>query len=287
MRINDCLVRFLFVIRSCLNRIINAGPGVKTPEIRVLLFHNIPQKFFKPLDKTLKDLKKNWTFLTPSQFESIMNGNEELTANALLLTFDDGFKSNWDFAKSVLKKNDIKAIFFIPTAFITLDEPMLQIEYVRKNIKNIVPQNAASDNWQSMTWKHIKDLVDWGHTIGGHTKDHKRLSDCTHYELAEEISLSADFIEKKIGVEVRHFAYPFGSMESFSEQAMKTAWERFDFIYTGMRGGNVFGTPNWAVRRDTLSPNYSTFLMKSFLSGSVDWHYTRRLKKFAEFLRFD
>lgn len=88
-----------------------------------------------------------------------------------------------------------------------------------------------------MTWEQIRQLSDQGHTIGSHTRTHARLSKIkTNEELISEIIDSGDEIERQIGVQVEHFAFTFGNLESFSPEALKVASQRYKYVYSGLRG---------------------------------------------------
>jgi hypothetical protein len=91
-----------------------------------------------------------------------------------------------------------------------------------------------------------------------------------------------------LGFKIEHFAYPFGNAESFSERAMKIAKQRFQFVYSGLRGDNVAGASSFTIRRDAAALQhpatnsysvYSNSLLGSFLEGSADRFYASSRKK--------
>ena len=101
-----------------------------------------------------------------------------------------------------------------------------------------------------MNWDDLSALLEQGHTIGAHTKSHARLSTISDTEeLKSEIVYSADLIEKKLGIEIEHFAYTFGDINSINQQAIDIARIRFRYIYSGIRGLNRAG--NYGIYRDT------------------------------------
>ena len=51
----------------------------------------------------------------------------------LLITFDDGFKSNFYIAKTILKSLNIKAVFFVPSDFIKIKK-----NQISKNLLKII-----------------------------------------------------------------------------------------------------------------------------------------------------
>ena len=63
--------------------------------LRVLVYHHIEKKYFRRFENQLRILNKDWKFITPSQFEDHINKKKILKGKNLLITFDDGFKSNF------------------------------------------------------------------------------------------------------------------------------------------------------------------------------------------------
>lgn len=89
-----------------------------------------------------------------------------------------------------------------------------------------------------MSINDLKKLQADGHTIGGHTTTHARLSTISSKNLHDEIVYGADLLESYLGTLVRHFAYPLGDFNSINAEVCKLARKRFDYVYTGMRGNN-------------------------------------------------
>jgi hypothetical protein len=81
-------------------------------------------------------------------------------------------------------------------------------------------------------------------------------------------------LENRLGIKVEHFAYTFGDLASFSEQALKVASRRFKYVYSGLRGDNAMGGRT-ALRRDSLSPRASHSLIGAFLEGGADFRYSK------------
>ncbi|MFH1982568.1 MAG: polysaccharide deacetylase family protein [Pseudomonadota bacterium] len=67
-----------------------------------------------------------------------------------------------------------------------------------------------------LTWDDIRRLSRHSLvTIGAHTCSHARLSDLSGDAAAREIRLSKTRIEEETGRRVRHFSYPYGSLNNF------------------------------------------------------------------------
>ncbi len=63
-------------------------------------------------------LKRHFPIVTLPQAVAIVHGRVTPTRPALLLTFDDGYRDNFDNAFPVLLGHGVSATFFLPTAFV-------------------------------------------------------------------------------------------------------------------------------------------------------------------------
>lgn len=73
-----------------------------------------------------------------------------------------------------------------------------------------------------LSWDEIKKLAeDPLVTIGAHTTTHRRLSALTEAELQFEIQNSKSELEKKLGINIIHFSYPFGDRDSCGPREFK------------------------------------------------------------------
>ena len=103
-------------------------------KLRVLLFHDIAKKDFNKFKKKLEWLSKKWDFISANDFGRMINGDEQIIGNNLLLTFDDGFLSDYFVAKETLKPMGIPALFFIISEFIKMKDKKDQESFLEKNL---------------------------------------------------------------------------------------------------------------------------------------------------------
>ena len=116
---------------------------------------------------------------------SALEQNISLPPKSVVLTFDDGWRSQYSYAFPVLKKYGFTATFFIYT--------------------------DAIDHNYFLTWDQVRFMNSEGMTIGGHTKSHPYLPDVHDpAQLREEIIGGKRIIEDQIHQKIDLFAYPFG-----------------------------------------------------------------------------
>ena len=102
----------------------------KEPSITILTYHSVvpdqaPVESYEyrnavsvsEFEKQVGLLKKIFKVISLDQaFNLLTSGN--MTENYAVITFDDGYKNNYDYAFPVLKKHEVSAAFFITTSLI-------------------------------------------------------------------------------------------------------------------------------------------------------------------------
>jgi peptidoglycan/xylan/chitin deacetylase (PgdA/CDA1 family) len=251
-------------------------------QLRVLLYHDIAPVDQANFAAQLLWLQLSWNFVSVEQFESMVSGDQPILGRNLLLTFDDGFTSNCVVAEEVLNPMGIKALFFVVSGLVGITDRLEARQMIAERIYPGTRAEELPKHWCNMGWQDLEALLEQGHTMGCHTDTHARLSGVASTEgLEQEITLSADTLESRLGVSIDHFSYTFGNLASFSEDALAVARRRFRFIYSGLRGDNALGVSPFSLRRDSAEfqdkfSNYTVFpnmLLGAFLEGAADSHY--------------
>ena len=253
----------------------------KNSVLRILIHHDIKSnEQINSFKNQIQKLSKEYDFISPKEFEKIIRLGK-LKGKKLLLTFDDGFKSNRVIAESVLKNTGIKAIFFIISDFIGLKINSLNYS---KIIRNIYPNGPTLNELsEPMDFDDIQFLINSGHTIGCHTATHKMLSKISKtIDLKEELVDSKNNLEKTFNIKIKHIAYPFGTFESIDKKSLKLISESYEFVHTGLRGNNI--KEQKLLYRDATNPETKTTRLKAFLLGNADFIYKNKLKTLKSFL---
>jgi len=110
--------------------------------------------------------------------------------------------------------------------------PLAAIEHVISILEGeaSIPE-GISDSFRSLTWEMLDIIQRAGMIVGSHTKTHTLLPNESERRVKDEVAGSRLAIEKRLGIEVKHFTYPSGLFTTTSVSAVAAAGYRFG--YTG------------------------------------------------------
>ncbi|TCK01473.1 polysaccharide deacetylase [Volucribacter psittacicida] len=106
----------------------------KKPKIHCLMYHHInPENnlhgvFIQDFQQQMEKIKGYQTFT----FQQVIAKNYQLPANSILITFDDGYRSNYELAYPILKQFNLKATIFLNTKYIDIDENYLTWQQIQE-----------------------------------------------------------------------------------------------------------------------------------------------------------
>jgi peptidoglycan/xylan/chitin deacetylase (PgdA/CDA1 family) len=84
-----------------------------------------------------------------------------------------------------------------------------------------------------LTWGMVEEMRRAGVTIGSHTRSHPLLTREDRHSVAEEVGGSRRDLESRLGIPVRHLAYPDGSFDPDTVRAVAESGYRY--AYTACR----------------------------------------------------
>jgi peptidoglycan/xylan/chitin deacetylase (PgdA/CDA1 family) len=160
----------------------------------------------------------------------------------LVITFDDGYRDNYEFAAPILTRMGLPATFFVVSQFIGTES----VAWWDRGL--VGPQRWMS--WEELRWLH-----DQGFEIGSHTRTHINLGDTSCKEACDEILGSRLDLEEKLSARVELFAYPYGGKQNITvanRELIKAAG--FRCCCSGYGGVNSNGTDPFDIKRIGISP---------------------------------
>ncbi len=203
----------LAVASSCVAAALPKKPQVAY-QVPILVYHNVapaPAKKESAMTKhyritpenfeaQMQYLKENdYTPITLNALASHYLQGTSIPAKAIVLTFDDGWKSQYTYAYPILKKFGYTASFYIITSYPTGKYPAY------------------------MGWDQIRDLDKNGMEIGSHTVHHVNLARIPVAQVAPELTDSKATLEKELGHAITTFVYPEYGQNAMVQAAVKSA----------------------------------------------------------------
>ena len=234
-------------------------------------------------EKQVRFLEKHFNYCSAEDF---FDGKGTKGIN-IMLTFDDGYKDNYDIAAPILKKHKASTIFFLATAYIGTDKWLWHDKvryliqkgtlsfsdaemhlkrlnqgkpvdpsfgkFVELNFPKVAPMRIM------MNWKEITELNKFSFRIGGHTNNHVVLSELDYDAQYEELSKSVDVIEKYTETTCQYIAFPNGIFNADTLEALEAL--NIDYGLTTKKGINKPDTPKNELKRIGINASDSIYLL--------------------------
>lgn len=202
--------------------------------------------------------KAGYHTITVSELETFVRTGKRLPSKPILLTFDDGYESNYQYAYPILKKYRMKATIFV-----------------------IAERMGHQDlKLPRLTWEQCKEMYDSGFVdIQSHSYDlHSKVKDENgkpapaaltrikgkdgklETKEAYEARVKADFIlsktliEQKVGNHVTSFCFPFGAYNDDLVRLLKEVG--FTTAFTTATGVSTYRENPMKLQRILVGGHY-------------------------------
>ena len=190
-------------------------------------------------DAQMQYLSKRYHPMSLEKVAQHIRSGEALPPRAIAVTFDDGYRDNYENAYPVLRKYEIPATIFLTTGFIGTGEiPAWDRGFY------------TSEETLMLSWKQVREMGSDGISFGSHTLTHPLLSRIPRKRVEEELCLSKDIIEQQIGMPVTTFAYPSGDFNSETKELVRESGYAAAVSVTA--GHNGLHNDVYALRRNLI-----------------------------------
>jgi peptidoglycan/xylan/chitin deacetylase (PgdA/CDA1 family) len=151
--------------------------------------------------------KNNFRVISLVELAEHIKHKRDLPEKTIALTFDDGFRSIYDFAFPVLQEFGFSATVFLVAGYCekTNDWP---------------GQPAMLRRRELLDWDQILQMDAAGIEFGAHTLTHLRLDQQPDELVEREILESKYMIEDVLGHPIYSFAYPYGRTSDTARQVV-------------------------------------------------------------------
>ena len=213
----------------------------QTAQVIIFCYHRLVDKIRYPgteitpaaFEAEMKELKdRGITVISMQDLLAWKRGEKNIPPRSAVVTFDDGWKSQYEVAWPIMKKYGYPFTMFIYT------------EGVR---------GGSLGGGEAITWEQLADMRDNGVDIEAHTATHQDLREGHNIMLAapggkrtrtkltgpqyeqwmrNEVVGSKELLEQRLGIKVNCFAVPFGNYnEHVKEIARNSGYEAMFTVY--------------------------------------------------------
>ena len=182
--------------------------------VPVLNYHQVEVKDGNPLTLHPEQFEAQMAYLADEGYTTItidemmdaLENGTSLPEKPVIITFDDGYADNYEYAYPILKKYGFKATIFLIYDF--------------------------TDTYPNyLTWDQINEMKESGLIhFESHTMTHANLAELTSAdELRHEIADSHNLLSEKLGYDMHYIAYPGGRVNEEIEEITRAAGYRGGF----------------------------------------------------------
>jgi len=168
---------------------------LKNKIIPIVLHRVVPSQCKTFEDISLENLQIVFSQIS-SRYLTISDNVDNLdNENYYIVTFDDGYLSDYELVFPLIKKLNIVATFFIN------------------------PENVGKPGF--MNWDMIREMSIAGMSIGSHGYSHQNMANLSFNDAKDELLKSRETIAKNIDKVISSFSFPFGQ---YNNNLIELAW---------------------------------------------------------------
>jgi peptidoglycan/xylan/chitin deacetylase (PgdA/CDA1 family) len=208
-------------------------------------------------DRQIEYIAKRHRIVGLDEALSLLTSGTKLRKPVAVIAFDDAYETVYTHAAPILQSRKAVGTCFAATGFLDTDRRYLHdSECAAKAYANV------------MTWAELRELHAEGWTIGSHTVNHVRLSECEPAVLASELGESKSALDAAFGRVPTALAYPFGSRADITDEAISVSKQFGYAAILGDFGGENFpGMDLFALNRVDIGANHATLMWKLYAHG--------------------
>ena len=243
---------FVFVSAWAVYCVVQENRGDRVP---ALLYHHFAPKpknsngdpsnydpvyfcYDTAFDQQMNHLHQDgYTTISLDDFVAFLDGQKPLPTKPIILTFDDGFMSNYLYAFPILKKYGMTA-----TIFVTLDSNS-------ENFKKYAHLDLP------LTLEQMKEMSDYGISMESHTMTHRYLSMLKPADMRWELEESKKVLAKLLDKPVRFLAIPSGAYSGTVKRLVKKSGYAAAFCM--LKGTNNKSSDRFELRRLVIGRDYT------------------------------
>jgi peptidoglycan/xylan/chitin deacetylase (PgdA/CDA1 family) len=240
--------------------------------VRAVNNHATPARFAENFKRQLLFFRQHFSNTNPSRLDDVLKRGTE--GASILISFDDGYRSNYDVAVPLLEEFGFTGWFFVSSG-----------RHRNSETGGSTVDGEPAESF--MSFQEMRDLIDRGHVIGCHSHSHIGLSDqLSDADLVREIPESRAILQNALGDPIDNFCWVGGGEHTYSARAAR-AIEDAGYSHAFMTNLLVATNqtdPLW-IERTNLEADWPLSTVRFYLSGVMDLAYAGKRRRIARRLK--
>jgi peptidoglycan/xylan/chitin deacetylase (PgdA/CDA1 family) len=249
------------------------------PYVQAVTYHDTPNGADNNLRNQLEWYQNHFVNCNHADLCGLLtNGVWNYDKPGLILSFDDGLRSNFDVALPLLEEYGFTGWFMVPAGFVDLD-PAKQVVFAKRSLIGFYSESSCERI--ALSWDEVREIERGGHVITCHSMNHKRLSErLTQLELEIEIRDAKQLMEVRLGHEVDLFTWVGGEEWAYSRGAFDLIKKSgFNYIFCTNCAPIIVRQSPLFLERYHVEPEFSHNQLRFVLGGFYDLMYARKRRR--------
>ncbi len=241
--------------------------------VRVVNYHGTPPEHAASFERQMAFYAEHFSPVTRGDLDRLFrDGRWVAPRPGLLISFDDGLRTNFDVAAPLLERYGFTGWFFVPVGFID-EPPATQVRYAHEHLIQV--DHTPPDGRVAMSRDELRALSR-RHVVGCHTRTHLRLEDgVPPARLEDEIVAARADLEAALGRAVDTFCWVGGEEHTYSAEAARVV-RRAGYRYAFMTNNAplTHRADPMQIQRTNIEAAWSLDVLRFQLSGVMDALFT-------------
>jgi peptidoglycan/xylan/chitin deacetylase (PgdA/CDA1 family) len=184
-------------------------------KVVVLLYHRVSDDARDNLTVGIEQFDRQMAMVRRHchvvSIEQMLNGGAAQPARKpiVCVTFDDGYRDNYDHAVPILLRHQVPASFFVCTDIIGTNRAL--------------PHDLRRGNppIPTMNWEQLRKIHACGFTVGSHTANHINCAAESEEKVKAELTEAHKRLHSELKMQDVIFAYPYGGLDNMTPERLE------------------------------------------------------------------
>ena len=218
------------VLLKYLSWLLSPLHGRTDEKVIILMYHRVTGDLDLELDLSASDFESQMRWLASTgRVLALDEAIRRVTDRDLggrtwyVITFDDAYEDFYYRVLPLVRELALPVALYVPTGFI--DEPAKPP--ISRSVRDAV-------RLKPVTWSQLEEIAACPlMTIGAHTHSHREMPSLSDTEVLADVQRCDETLARRLGVPVRHFAYPRGVWNERVERLLAGRYETIALVGGG------------------------------------------------------